>query len=447
MEAWTSRWRMTFGVPKCGILAIGMDFKELMHKRWRLHGEIIPRVKTYKYLGVVFTNDLSWERAIQSRKSKGMSCLAEIGSFIHNANISYENKMLVIRERLLPTMLWGSVAWADKKSCGLLETILYKAIKQALRISNNSPKYPVFSELGVMPVWLTAYRLKVSAINDWMRDDHGWMSKLVLPEYKMPSGGKSFLRNLTATLKRSGLWCDLEENLKRDALRKILIQKSLEIANEILEKESRRGPCKAKFWKIINLPNDHIKQSRNREEWISTPTKLTWTMAPYLQPGYVTRDELGNKGFKFYNKAAQRAALLLRTNSFALGRTLVKAGYAPNRYASTCLKCNQPHPEGEEIHFLFTCKMNTEINNQFFSNLSVSESVYDEVLTSGCLVGACSPGERVSLSRPGLEWLEVLTNEWRKVLALNLDFDLSSNSHNVSRVKGSQSQHRLHDNG
>ena len=160
-------------------------------------------------------------------------------------------------------------------------------------------------------------------------------------------------------------------------------------------------------------------------------------MAPYLQPGYSTRTERGLGDFKFFNKAAQRAALLLRTRSFALGRVLVKSGYTSNRYATVCLKCDRPHPEGELIHFLFTCTKNTDINIQYFKNPSVSESLCDQVLTNGYLIGACSLADQgIIPNKPGLEWLNILTNDWRKALALHPDFKKGKVTANTSRVKG-----------
>jgi hypothetical protein len=67
VERWAQKWQMSFGVTKCGIMRIlagpatgapELDSLQPVH----LHGQSIPFVKEYRYLGAIIDEQLTLEK-------------------------------------------------------------------------------------------------------------------------------------------------------------------------------------------------------------------------------------------------------------------------------------------------------------------------------------------------------------------------------------------------
>ncbi|KAH9247513.1 hypothetical protein BASA81_014898 [Batrachochytrium salamandrivorans] len=60
VEQWANRWKMQFGVAKCGIISFTGHLAPRLDSPLdiRLHGQLVSRVESYKYLGVLIDSKL-----------------------------------------------------------------------------------------------------------------------------------------------------------------------------------------------------------------------------------------------------------------------------------------------------------------------------------------------------------------------------------------------------
>ena len=81
LEAWASRWGMKFNPSKCVILSISRSTP--LFKIYSLCGTPLQHVSEAKYLGVTLSNDLQWNKHIQSLSSKASSTLGLLRRNLH----------------------------------------------------------------------------------------------------------------------------------------------------------------------------------------------------------------------------------------------------------------------------------------------------------------------------------------------------------------------------
>ncbi|KAH9265210.1 hypothetical protein BASA83_011293 [Batrachochytrium salamandrivorans] len=60
IEQWANQWEMQFGVAKCGIISFTGHLAPRLDNPLdiRLHGQLVSRVESYKYLGVLIDSKL-----------------------------------------------------------------------------------------------------------------------------------------------------------------------------------------------------------------------------------------------------------------------------------------------------------------------------------------------------------------------------------------------------
>ncbi|KAH6565947.1 hypothetical protein BASA62_006980 [Batrachochytrium salamandrivorans] len=61
VENWADQWEMQFGVAKCGIISFTGHLAPRLDNPLdiRLHGQLVSRVESYKYLGVLIDSKLT----------------------------------------------------------------------------------------------------------------------------------------------------------------------------------------------------------------------------------------------------------------------------------------------------------------------------------------------------------------------------------------------------
>lgn len=72
LEQWESVWQMNFNPSKCNVIRITPNkTKEILETNYKLHSQILEATSNSKYLGVNFSNDLSWSHHIKTTVNKG----------------------------------------------------------------------------------------------------------------------------------------------------------------------------------------------------------------------------------------------------------------------------------------------------------------------------------------------------------------------------------------
>ncbi|KAH6588690.1 hypothetical protein BASA50_010561 [Batrachochytrium salamandrivorans] len=71
VEQWANRWEMQFGVAKCGIISFTGHLAPRLDNPLdiRLHGQLVSRVESYKYLGVLIDSKLDHSAWLKQKRS------------------------------------------------------------------------------------------------------------------------------------------------------------------------------------------------------------------------------------------------------------------------------------------------------------------------------------------------------------------------------------------
>ncbi|KAH9259497.1 hypothetical protein BASA82_001261 [Batrachochytrium salamandrivorans] len=77
IEQWANRWEMQFGVAKCGIISFTGHLAPRLDNPLdiRLHGQLVSRVESYKYLGVLIDSKLDHSAWLKQKRGHGQSLL------------------------------------------------------------------------------------------------------------------------------------------------------------------------------------------------------------------------------------------------------------------------------------------------------------------------------------------------------------------------------------
>ncbi|KAH6573539.1 hypothetical protein BASA60_005967 [Batrachochytrium salamandrivorans] len=71
IEQWANQWEMQFGVAKCGIISFTGHLAPRLDNPLdiRLHGQLVSRVESYKYLGVLIDSKLDHSAWLKQKRS------------------------------------------------------------------------------------------------------------------------------------------------------------------------------------------------------------------------------------------------------------------------------------------------------------------------------------------------------------------------------------------
>lgn len=105
LAVWEDIWDMKFHPGKCVVLTVSSK-KTPIQADYNLHGHILSRVKSAKYLGVTITDDLKWDSHIQSICDKANRT---IGFLRRNLNIG----ATAIKEKAYFTLVRPLVEYAS----------------------------------------------------------------------------------------------------------------------------------------------------------------------------------------------------------------------------------------------------------------------------------------------------------------------------------------------
>ena len=129
LEGWANTWGMRFNATKCYILSINKDnkFKSLYH--YQLNNTILKHVPNNPYLGILFSENLSWNDHI-TKITKKANCT--LGFLQRNMkNCPRRCKQTAYLSLIRSVLEYGAVLWDPylKKDVDMLEKVQRKALR------------------------------------------------------------------------------------------------------------------------------------------------------------------------------------------------------------------------------------------------------------------------------------------------------------------------------
>lgn len=224
---WSEVNEMSFGVDKCGLMVFNKDpldsDKEVYLNNadlFSIHGESIPIVNHYIYLGLKFTEDLSLGKMATDRLNKGRKAIYSLEPFFRCTTIPAHTKLLVLKMVPMQTILYGSEIWGMKLTRANAAQV---AINRALRwILNFRGPLSLIStgillkELDVLPISVEMNRRRARAYckfrnmrthirdlvreplrstqKNWTTTTEMWLNRFIKAQVgsSAPEGGETF---------------------------------------------------------------------------------------------------------------------------------------------------------------------------------------------------------------------------------------------------------------
>ncbi|KAH6588713.1 hypothetical protein BASA50_010514 [Batrachochytrium salamandrivorans] len=97
IEQWANRWEMQFGVAKCGIISFTGHLAPRLDSPLdiRLHGQLVSRVESYKYLGVLIDSKLDHSAWLKQKRSALEHTISALHPVLanHQLTVNYQSRI------------------------------------------------------------------------------------------------------------------------------------------------------------------------------------------------------------------------------------------------------------------------------------------------------------------------------------------------------------------
>ena len=382
LDRWACRNEMSFGVPKCGVMAVGTPQAGVKEwsERWLLAGQQVPVVESYTYLGMDIKPDLNLETMIDSRLVKGRKTVFAMAPFLRCRSFPLRGRLMALRAVLLPTLLYGAEVWGmKKKSTDQMQMLLNKALRlcagasmRTTRISNVA----LWSELRVPPICALAAGRRARGFQKYGKL-RSWVSTMVQSPF--PSQRWTWVSG-------SARWMS------------------------------------AYFVKLAVLQETEDGDARHPKEWVEWEPKRLYRAVVDVVWGRENRTKPGRGVTAVWYKEAKFQSIAhlpipkgvddptglnlivrLRVGGFWGTQGMAQAGLIPAVYKEKCLFCGRQDPE-TLAHFLLHCEQWRTLRESWLASLLSAmdefnpglDSARVTLLLGGELSGSVLPSWRPS---------------------------------------------------
>ena len=91
LSLWGQRWGMRFNVKKCNVLHLQSGVRSQTVRFYELNDAILGEFTSAKYLGILYSNDMSWSPHIQSVTHKAHQSLGFVRRNLRGAPVKYHD--------------------------------------------------------------------------------------------------------------------------------------------------------------------------------------------------------------------------------------------------------------------------------------------------------------------------------------------------------------------
>ena len=129
----------------------------------RFFGKVIPVVTSYKYLGVLVEESLSWDTHIKKVLAKAEKSAAKYSRVFSNRQLPAKLRLRVYKTYVRPHFDYAcDIWWADTKQAASLEAVQMGVLRSILQCSARTNNAAVRTLLGVVPLSLRRSRFRVN---------------------------------------------------------------------------------------------------------------------------------------------------------------------------------------------------------------------------------------------------------------------------------------------
>ena len=190
----------------------------LLHKDFYLGESKLENVRSYKYLGLIFTPSGEIKSALDDLRSRALKAYICLKYKLGACFKDYIEDTITLFDTLVkPIMLYGSDFWGCLKlpSNNPIENLHMQFCKQLLGVQKNTTNIGALLELGRTPIILHAQK---AAIKNWERIKNEKANNLVIKSYKDASTQSlDWFNSIKNALERNGMQNLLIESTDKGA--------------------------------------------------------------------------------------------------------------------------------------------------------------------------------------------------------------------------------------
>ena len=152
---------MLINIPKSKVMRITK--RKCTTPTYFLCNSELESVYSFKYLGIIFTSNLSWDMHISAITTRASRLLGFLRSI--SAGLSVAVKLNLYKSLILPIIEYGVPAWGPQNQCQVnkLESIQRHATRYILGVKRQ--EVPYHNRLKQLNWYSISYRYKIILIN------------------------------------------------------------------------------------------------------------------------------------------------------------------------------------------------------------------------------------------------------------------------------------------
>ncbi|KAH6587770.1 hypothetical protein BASA50_011161 [Batrachochytrium salamandrivorans] len=152
VEQWANQWEMQFGVAKCGIISFTGHLAPRLDNPLdiRLHGQLVSRVESYKYLGVLIDSKLDHSAWLKQKRSALEHTISALHPVLTNHQLTVNYRSRIFSAVVMGKAYYGlELVGGNKSHLAPLQTTINKGIRLFTGARLSTAIGPLLVETGI----------------------------------------------------------------------------------------------------------------------------------------------------------------------------------------------------------------------------------------------------------------------------------------------------------
>ncbi|KAH9276351.1 hypothetical protein BASA83_001041 [Batrachochytrium salamandrivorans] len=152
VEQWANRWEMQFGATKCGIISFTGHLAPRLDSLLdiRLHGQLVSRVESYKYLGVLIDSKLDHSAWLKQKRSALEHTISALHPVLANHQLTVNYRSRIFSAVVMGKAYYGlELVGGNKSHLAPLQTTINKGIRLFTGARLSTAIGPLLVETGI----------------------------------------------------------------------------------------------------------------------------------------------------------------------------------------------------------------------------------------------------------------------------------------------------------
>lgn len=167
INEWANKWYVSFSAAKSGLLPFSTNKHKFLSEPLLLQNQQIPVVQKYKYLGLIFTSNLSWKLHYESLLHKCKSYAGALCSIISRSPIVSPVEVRTLVSALILSRISYSLPFINLSQYQLdrLQSCITRPLLKSLSLPYSTHRSSLLSEFGLIPLHLYQQFLHIKILH------------------------------------------------------------------------------------------------------------------------------------------------------------------------------------------------------------------------------------------------------------------------------------------